>query len=192
MAKLGTLHCFPTPLSQGVVRDYMAPGMIETMSGIDQWIVETHYEDCEEFDYHWDKKVFPAETREDVSDQTSTYRGKQWNIHPQAFLNEWKFKPFLQSKIDEVGLNIELTELCALWTVEYRKGGWQKAHRHSDQTVKKISAVCYLTEPDDDETTWHGGAFVEFDDEAQWRDEQYRNCNQPSLTACSLISSFDN
>ncbi|MDG1006421.1 MAG: SAM-dependent methyltransferase [Schleiferiaceae bacterium] len=41
MAKLGTLHCFPTPLSQGVVRDYMAPGMIETMSGIDQWIVET-------------------------------------------------------------------------------------------------------------------------------------------------------
>ena len=50
-------------------------------------------------------------------------------------------------KLDEVGLNIELTELCALWTVEYRKGGWQKAHRHSDQDVKKISAVCYLTEP---------------------------------------------
>ena len=87
-----------------------------------QWIIETHYDDSEEFDYHWDKKVFPAETREDVSDQTSTYRGKQWNINPQAFLNEWKYKPFLQSKIDEVGLNIELTELCALWTVEYHKG----------------------------------------------------------------------
>ena len=102
-----------------------------------QWIIETHYADSEEFDYHWDKKVFPSETREDVSDQTSTYRGKQWNIHPQAFLNEWKYKPFLQEKLDEVGLNIELTELCALWTVEYRKGGWQKAHRHSDQSVKK-------------------------------------------------------
>ena len=50
-----------------------------------QWIIETHYEDSEEFEYHWDKKVFPSETREDVSDQTSTYRGKQWNIHPQAF-----------------------------------------------------------------------------------------------------------
>ena len=37
-----------------------------------QWIIETHYEDKEEFDFHWDKKVFPEETREDVSDQTST------------------------------------------------------------------------------------------------------------------------
>lgn len=37
-----------------------------------QWIIETHYDDSEEFDYHWDKKVFPAETREDVSDQTRT------------------------------------------------------------------------------------------------------------------------
>ena len=81
------------------------------------------YPDMEEFDFHWDKKVFPSETREDVSDQTSTYRGSQWNIHPDAFLNEWKYKPFLQGVIDEVGLNIELTELCALWTVEYRKGG---------------------------------------------------------------------
>ena len=65
-----------------------------------QWIIETHYEDKEEFDFHWDKKVFPEETREDVSDQTSTYRGKQWNIHPRAFLNEWKYKPYLQEKID--------------------------------------------------------------------------------------------
>ena len=91
-----------------------------------QWIIETHYPDMEEFDFHWDKKVFPSETREDVSDQTSTYRGSQWNIHPDAFLNEWKYKPFLQGVIDEVGLNIELTELCALWTVEYRKGCLQK------------------------------------------------------------------
>lgn len=125
-----------------------------------QWIIETHYPDMEEFDFHWDKKVFPSETREDVSDQTSTYRGSQWNIHPDAFLNEWKYKPFLQSKIDEVGLNIELTDLCALWTVEYRKGGWQKAHRHSDQTVKKISAVCYLTDPDSDESASHGATFA--------------------------------
>ena len=42
-----------------------------------QWIIETHYPDMEEFDFHWDKKVFPSETREDVSDQTSTYRGSQ-------------------------------------------------------------------------------------------------------------------
>ena len=39
-----------------------------------QWIIETHYEDMEEFDFHWDKKIFPAETRVDVSDQTTTYR----------------------------------------------------------------------------------------------------------------------
>lgn len=125
-----------------------------------QWIIETHYEDKEEFDFHWDKKVFPEETREDVSDQTSTYRGKQWNIHPKAFLNEWKYKPFLQEKIDETGLKITLTDLCALWTVEYRKGGWQKAHRHSDQSVKKISAICYLTPPDPDESAFHGGTFA--------------------------------
>ena len=42
-----------------------------------QWIIETHYNDSEEFDYHWDKKVFPAETREDVSDQTSKYRANR-------------------------------------------------------------------------------------------------------------------
>ena len=58
-----------------------------------------------------------------------------------------EIQTFLQGKIDEVGLNIELTDPCALWTVEYRKGGWQKAHRHSDQTVKKISAVCYPQDP---------------------------------------------
>ena len=23
-----------------------------------QWIIETHYEDKEEFDFHWDKKIF--------------------------------------------------------------------------------------------------------------------------------------
>ena len=66
----------------------------------------------------------------------------------------------MQGKIDEVGLNIELTDLCALWTVEYRKGGWQKAHRHSDHTVKKISAVCYLTDPDSDESASHGATFA--------------------------------
>lgn len=125
-----------------------------------QWIIEAGYPDPEEFDFHWDKKVFPKETRTDVSDQTSTYRGQQFNIHPDAYLNEWKYKPFLQEKINEVGLNITLTDLCALWIVDYRKGGWQKAHRHSDQTVKKISAVCYLTEPDNDDTTWHGGTFA--------------------------------
>ena len=125
-----------------------------------QWIIETHYEDKEEFDFHWDKKIFPAETRTDVSDQTTTYRGAQWNIHPDAFVNEWKFKPFLQDKIDEVGLNIELTDLCALWTVEYRKGGWQKAHRHSDASVKKVSAVVYLTDADPDESAFHGATFA--------------------------------
>jgi hypothetical protein len=41
MAKLGTLHCFPTPLSQGVLHDYMALDMIETKAGTDQWIFET-------------------------------------------------------------------------------------------------------------------------------------------------------
>jgi hypothetical protein len=58
-----------------------------------QWIIEAHYEDCEEFDFHWDKKVFPSDTREDVSDQTTTYRGKQFNVHPATYLNEWKYKP---------------------------------------------------------------------------------------------------
>ena len=32
-----------------------------------QWIIETHYPDMEEFDFHWDKKVFPSETREETS-----------------------------------------------------------------------------------------------------------------------------
>jgi len=125
-----------------------------------QWIIETHYPDSEEFLYHWDKKVFPKETRTDVSDQTSTYRGQQFNIHPRAYLNEWKYKPFLQGKIDEVGLNITLTDLCALWIVDYKKGGWQKAHRHSDSSINKISAVCYLSKPDDDETASHGATFA--------------------------------
>ena len=57
-------------------------------------------------------------------------------------------------------MKITLTDLCALWTVEYRKGGWQKAHRHSDQNVKKISAICYLTPPDPDESAFHGGTFA--------------------------------
>ena len=87
-----------------------------------QWIIESHYEDKEEFDFHWDKKVFPSETREDVSDQTSTYRGKQFNIHPDAYVNEWKFKPHLQEQIDKVGLPIQITDLCALWIIEYKKG----------------------------------------------------------------------
>ena len=67
-----------------------------------QWIIESHYEDYEEFDYHWDKKVFPADTREDVSNQTTTYRGKQWNIPPNAFLNEWKIK--LEQRIKKSAL----------------------------------------------------------------------------------------
>ena len=49
--------------------------------------------------------------------------------------------PFLQGVIDEVGLNIELTELCALWTVEYRKGGWQKALGIVIPTVKKMCSL---------------------------------------------------
>ena len=91
-----------------------------------QWIIESHYEDKEEFDFHWDKKVFPSETREDVSDQTSTYRGKQFNIHPDAYVNEWKFKPHLQEQIDKVGLPIQITDLCALWIIEYKKVAGKK------------------------------------------------------------------
>tara|TARA_B100001287_G_C22679102_1_gene529293 strand:- start:1810 stop:2376 length:567 start_codon:yes stop_codon:yes gene_type:complete len=140
-----------------------------------QWIIESHYEDKEEFDFHWDKKVFPSETREDVSDQTSTYRGKQFNIHPDAYVNEWKFKPHLQEQIDKVGLPIQITDLCALWIIEYKKGGWQKAHRHSDPNVKKLSAVVYLTDADPDPTTFHGGTFAYlYDGEGNTHDLCYK------------------
>ncbi len=125
-----------------------------------QWIIESGYEDYDEFLWHWDKKMFPPETRTDVSDQTSTYRGNQFEIHPKCYVNEWKYKEHLQNKIDEVGLPIELTERCALWAIEYRKGGWQKAHRHGDHTVKKVSAVCYLDDGDEDESASHGGTFA--------------------------------
>ena len=114
-----------------------------------QWIIESHYEDKEEFDFHWDKKVFPSETREDVSDQTSTYRGKQFNIHPDAYVNEWKFKPHLQGVIDEVGLPIKLTDLCALWITNIKREDGRRP-RHGDADVKKISAVVYLTDGDPD------------------------------------------
>ena len=116
-----------------------------------------------------------SETREDVRIQTSTYRGKQFNIHPDAYVNEWKFKPHLQGVIDEVGLPIELTDLCALWIIEYKKGGWQKAHRHGDADVKKISAVVYLTDGDPDPTTYHGGTFVHsYDGQGNTHDPCYK------------------
>ena len=65
----------------------------------------------EEFDFPLGQESIPSETREDAQIQTSTYRGSNGIFSPDAFLNEWKYKPFLQGVIDEVGLNIELTEL---------------------------------------------------------------------------------
>ena len=70
---------------------------------------------------------------------------------------------------------IQITDLCALWIIEYKKGGWQKAHRHSDPNVKKLSAVVYLTDADPDPTTFHGGTFAYlYDGEGNTHDLCYK------------------
>ena len=59
------------------------------------WIIQTHYPDMEEFDFHWDKKVFPPKREKMLVTQTSQLTEDRNGIFiPDAFLNEWKYKPF--------------------------------------------------------------------------------------------------
>lgn len=120
----------------------------------EQWIVESSYDNFEEFSWLFYRKEFPD--RQEVSDKTSTYRGLQYNVHPKQIKNYDYLTNHIQSVLDELNVPIKITELCASWIIEYKKGGWQKMHRHGDGSVNKLSVVIYMDNGED----IHGATFA--------------------------------
>lgn len=119
-----------------------------------QWIIETEYDNWTAFHFNFDKSIFGK--REDVSDRTSTYRGLQHDVPKQCFINHDEVVDWINNKFKEVNLPYQVDKFCAAWVINYKKGGWQKMHRHGPADEKKISVIFYLTDTDER----HGATFA--------------------------------